>query len=92
MNNDYREIVYKKAIERFGKVHQITKAVEEMSELQKELCKVQIGEMEWMNVIEEIADVEIMLEQLRLIFNSDRDIERVKGIKIERLERKMLEC
>lgn len=91
MNKEYREIVYRKAIERFGKMNQIAKAVEEMSELIKELCKVQIGEMDLDNVIEEIADVEIMIDQMRLIFNSDREIDRVKAQKIERLEKKMLE-
>ncbi len=91
MNKEYREIVYRKASERFGKVQQITKAVEEMSELQKELCKVLIGEMNLLNIIEEIADVEIVIEQMRMIFNSDRDIERVKAEKIARLERIMLE-
>lgn len=90
MNREYREIVYRKAIEKFGKMNQIAKANEEMSELIKELCKVQIGETDIDNVVEEIADVEIMLEQLRLIFNSDRDIDRVKVYKIERLEEKML--
>lgn len=91
MNKEYLEIVYRKALERFGKVQQITKAIEEMSELQKELCKVLIGEMDILNIIEEIADVEIMIDQLRMIFNSDRDIENVKAMKIERLERRMLE-
>ena len=91
MDKEYREIVYRKAIERFGKQNQLVKATEEMSVLSKELCKVLIGEMDLLNVIEEIADVEIMLEQLRLIFNSNIDIERVKERKIERLERKMLE-
>lgn len=91
MNKEYREIVYRKASEQFGKVQQITKAIEEMSELQKELCKVLIGEIDLLNIIEEIADVEIMIDQLRMIFNSDRDIEKVKTMKIERLERIMSE-
>ena len=91
MNNEYREIVYRKALERYGKTNQIAKAIEELSELQKELCKVLIGEMDLLNVIEEIADVEIMMEQMRLIFNSNIDIERVKDRKVERLERRMIE-
>ena len=59
--------------------------------MQKELCKVLRGNMNIENVIEEIADVEIMIEQLRIMFNSERDIEKVKAQKIERLECRMLE-
>ena len=91
MNKEYREIVYRKAIERFGKLMQITVAIEEMSELQKELCKVQRGKMNIDGIIEEIADVEIVMEQMRMIFNSDREIDRVKARKIERLECDMME-
>ena len=91
MNKEYREIIYRKAFERFGKVNQITVAVEELSELQKELCKVLRGNMNIENVVEEIADVEIMIEQLHIMFNADRDIDKVKAQKIDRLKCRMLE-
>ena len=91
MNKEYREIIYRKAFERFGKFNQITVAIEELSELQKELCKVLRGNMNIENVVEEIADVEIMIEQLHIMFNADRDIDKVKAQKIERLECRMLE-
>ena len=86
MNKEFREIIYRKAFDHFGKGNQITVAIEELSELIKELCKVQRGKMNIEHIVEEIADVEIMIEQLRMIFNSDRDIEKVKAQKIERLE------
>ena len=64
--------VFKDAIEVFGEDAQILMVFEEMAELQKELCK-------WMrngnsvelthNIAEEIADVEIMLDQMKLIFD-----------------------
>ena len=91
MNKEYREIIYRKAFERFGKFNQITVAIEELSELQKELCKVLRGNMNIENVVEEIADVEIMIEQLRIMFNADRDIDKVKAQKIDRLKCRMLE-
>lgn len=91
MNKEYREIIYRKAFDRFGKVNQITVAIEELSELQKELCKVLRGNMNIENVVEEIADVEIMIEQLRIMFNADRDIDKVKAQKIDRLKCRMLE-
>ena len=91
MNKEYTEIIYRKAFDRFGKVNQITVAIEELSELQKELCKVLRGNMNIENVVEEIADVEIMIEQLRIMFNADRDIDKVKAQKIDRLKCRMLE-
>ena len=91
MNKEYREIIYRKAFERFGKFNQITVAIEELSELQKELCKVLRGNMNIENVVEEIADVEIMIEQLHIMFNADRDIDKVKAQKIDRLKCQMLE-
>ena len=91
MNKEYREIIYRKTFERFGKFNQITVAIEELSELQKELCKVLRGNMNIENVVEEIADVEIMIEQLRIMFNADRDIDKVKAQKIDRLKCLMLE-
>ena len=64
------------------------KAIEEMSELQKELCKTLIGKENRDSLIEEIADVQIMLDQLKLIVSNielktimqnkiDRTIERI---------------
>ena len=91
MHKEHREIIYRKAFDRFGKVNQITVAIEELSELQKELCKVLRGNMNIENVVEEIADVEIMIEQLRIMFNADRDIDKVKAQKIDRLKCRMLE-
>ena len=91
MHKEHREIIYRQAFDRFGKVNQITVAIEELSELQKELCKVLRGNMNIENVVEEIADVEIMIEQLRIMFNADRDIDKVKAQKIDRLKCRMLE-
>ena len=42
-------------------------AFEEMSELQKEMCKRFRGEKNDDHIAEEIADVEIMLDQLNLM-------------------------
>lgn len=44
---------------------QVLKLIEELAELQKELCKYLIKESNINSVIEETADVEIMLEQLK---------------------------
>ena len=80
MNNQLEEI-----IKYFGKEKQIIKCVEELSELQKELCKSVNGKGNLDNIIEEIADVEIMLKQLKIIFKiGARDVLKEKNKKIKR--------
>ena len=58
--------VYKRALNTFGLEKQMIKCIEELSELQKELCKYSLGQGNLEHTIEEIADVEIMLEQMKL--------------------------
>ena len=58
----------KKAIETYGKDMQLTVAVEEFSELIKEICKHKRGADNRDNIIEEVADCYIMLEQMEIIF------------------------
>lgn len=64
--------VFKDAIKEFGETAQVTMVFEEMAELQKELCKwLRNGNSVELthNIAEEIADVEIMLDQMKLIFD-----------------------
>lgn len=64
-------------------------AVEEMSELTKAICKVKRAQAgaemgaAVENVVEEIADVQIMLDQLRLIFA--RSTDEIEEDKLRRL-------
>ena len=60
-----KEKIYKKAIGKYGVAAQLDMVIEEMSELTKEICKIKRGKGNYMNLVEEIADVEIMLEQLK---------------------------
>ena len=65
--------VFKDAIEEFGEAAQVTMVFEEMAELQKELCKwLRNGNSVELthNIAEEIADVEIMLAQMKLLFDN----------------------
>lgn len=61
----------KKIIDYYGEEKQIIKAIEEMSELQKELCKKLLGKSDRDSLVEEIADVQIMLDQLKIIVSVD---------------------
>jgi hypothetical protein len=74
--------VCQKAIYTYGAEHQQIKALEELGELSSAIARAIIGDDH--NVEEEIADVEIMLVQLRLMFQG-KDIDEMKLKKLERL-------
>ena len=77
----------------FGEKNQLIKAIEEMSELQKELCKVVLTPNLTIKatdeVIDELADVEIMCDQLRHIFGISEQVDERKIFKIERLKKRI---
>ncbi len=73
------------AIDRYGKEHQIIVAIEELSELQKELTKYLRGARNLRNIAEETADVRIMLSQLGFIFNNFESVTEWEGKKLYRL-------
>ena len=77
------------AIEVFGGYGQIVKAVEEMSELTQALCKLLAGEGDRNNIAEEMADVEIMLEQLRIIMGNHAEVDLWQGCKLRHLARRV---
>ena len=81
-----RKKVYEDALIRWGKQNQLVVAIEEMSELQKEICKYFRHEGKAQDLIEEVADVSIMLEQIIFMFDLEADVERVMGEKVQRLE------
>ncbi len=81
-----------KAIEVYGKDMQLNVAIEEFSELIKEICKHKRGEDNLDNIIEEMADCYIMLEQMELIF--DIDFSQINDKIVEkknRLEKRLAE-
>lgn len=94
--------IYKAFSEKHGAEKQIIKAVEELAELQKELCKYLLYNKEkdsfsiLTNICEEVADVEIMLEQLKIILkNIDGSllpmIGSFKNDKLQRMEKTLNE-
>ena len=84
-----REELYKELIAKYG-ILQLAVAVEELSELQKELCKSLRDKTNVDNIVEEIADVTIMLEQLKIYFKiSDSDLNSVIDYKIKRTKERL---
>ena len=79
------------AVDKWGEELQIKVAIEECAELIKELAKLgrMINGSSIENIAEEIADVEIMLQQLKIIFGCDFDVENFKLNKIERLNQRL---
>lgn len=85
----YEKKVFAKALEQYGEVPQINMVFEEMSELQKELCKHLRGQGNENHIAEEIADVEIVLEQMKLLFNCTTLTHYYRQKKIHRLEERL---
>ena len=75
--------ILKLAIQKFGSMAQERKAVKECSELIQAISHKQRGREH--NIDEEIADVEIMLEQLKIINNCHDKVKNIKALKIKRL-------
>lgn len=81
--------VLKAAIAHYGEQMQVIVAIEELSELQKELTKFLRGQPNERSINEEMADVEIMLEQLKLMFNNRGPVTHWKQKKIDRLRERL---
>ena len=87
-----RAKVYAEAIDIFGVDMQLIVAIEELSELQKEICKAiryENRDFDKEHVAEEIADVLIMAEQLQRIFGIGDLVKRYQNKKIVRLVQRL---
>lgn len=77
--------IYRQALKKWGSTAQVIMVFEEMAELQKELSKFLRGNWIGDNIAEEIADVEIMLEQMKLLFGIEELVDINKKYKLKRL-------
>ena len=84
-----RDEILKKALQHYGANSQRIVAIEEMSELTKELCKVSRGEENAAHIAEEIADVRIMLDQLEIMFDCAGAAAAYQAAKVERLRKRL---
>jgi DNA repair ATPase RecN len=81
-----RAKVYDEALKIFGGENQLIVALEELSECQKEICKVMRGDGNLEHLAEEIADATIMLEQVRLMYGLNELVCKKMDEKVKRLE------
>ena len=86
---DARKAVYEDAIATWGAENQEKMVIEEMSELAKEICKHWRGSSNLDAIADEIADVTIMLEQLRLIYGLNDTVGEHMDKKIARLKNRL---
>ena len=87
-----RKKVYVQAIEQWGAEAQLVIALEELNECGKEICKVLRGKGDMAHLAEEVADATIMLEQVRIMFNINDNVQREMERKILRLEHRIEAC
>lgn len=81
--------IYEKAIEYYGAEKQLVVSAEELAELIQALTKNLRGFDNLENISEEIADVEICLKYLYIIFGNDLIVDEYKKAKLQRLEERM---
>lgn len=82
--------IYERAVKVWGKEPQMLQVIEEMSELTKEILKnVNRKKDNIDELIEETADVEIMLEQLKCCYGIKSQVEEYKASKLLKIERRL---
>lgn len=84
-----RKAIYDVALGKWGQKMQAIVAIEEMSEVIKEITKLMRGELNREHLAEEIADATIMLEQLRNMFNINDSVSSWMDYKVAELQRKV---
>lgn len=86
--------IYVNAIKKWGVTAQLDMVIEECSGLIKAIQKFKRvkekddEDLAIQNIQEEVADVEIMIDQMRVMF-SDKDIDAHKAFKINRLKERL---
>ena len=78
-------VLYTAALARFGPKKQAEKLLEEMAELQVEICHMWDGRPDFDGLATEIADVGILLEQMQFIFDIEKAVQAEKEKKLVRL-------
>lgn len=88
-----KDQLYGEAYKLWGSQTQLLLLFEEMAELQEAICKHYRGGGNAENIVEEIADVEIMLEQFQyMALIPESIIEGKKKEKLKRLEKRIIEA
>lgn len=97
MTKEERVPIYEEALKEFGAGSQMIKAIEEFSELTKELAKELLyGDPKSKEVryaiVDELADCTIMVEQMTVLFDMDTAVNDVVKTKIDKLKKTLEEA
>lgn len=81
------QTIMQQAYEHYGKQTQIIVCIEELSELTKELTKhLRDSETSLNGITEEVADVSIVLDEIKMIFGIHSGVESIRAEKLKRLQ------
>lgn len=87
-----RKEILERAIHTYGQHVQVDMCLEEMAELAKALLKMRRsgGDIadKLDNIREEIADVQIMIDQMKMIYGEEL-IKKIERLKLARLEKRL---
>lgn len=81
--------ICREALAKYGPQAQTIMVFEEMSELQKELCKNQRGKKNVGAIAEEIVDVLVTLEQMAVLHDCEADVIKFREQKFKRLKERI---
>ena len=84
ITRDQMQSVLKTVANYFGLKAQMGKTVEELVELTHEVVKANKGEKNLYCIIEEIADVENMLDQLKILYGIEDEVREIRWRKMVR--------
>lgn len=90
--SENEQVIYKKALKKFGWNSQFIVALEELAELQVEIAKHLTRKRDVKNIedyeriIDELADVEIVTDQLKYILLCETKVKERKVLKLKKLE------
>lgn len=83
-------LLYRKIVSKYGLIPQLDQVIEESAELIQAINKLKRRKPNSLqNLIEEIADIEIMLGQLKYILKCTEKVEDKKDLKIIKLIKKL---
>ena len=96
MNTEERDQIFRKCICTYGSNPQIDVAIEEMSELIKALLKWRRAGGAGLTearacIVDELADVRIMVRQMEILFQCEEEVERRIDFKVDRQRNRLKE-
>ena len=89
--NDKERKIFVEALKAYGPSAQEMMLLEEMAELQKEICKTWRGRPNLVAIADEMADVEIMLDQMKLLFQNGGLVQQRREYKVDRLQERLMQ-